>query len=100
ALSTTACSFPTNTQAQFNYTITVDSATTFNTGPHAACMPTTNDPRSFTTALVSGTGGQYCPTCDLGLCGQAPDQSITLMPGPYAGTLDVPGPQGNGPLDT
>ncbi len=99
SVSTPACSFPTNTAATFNYTIAIASAMTFNTGPHASCMPTSSDPSSFTSVSVVGSGGEYCPTCDLGTCGEDPGEMITLPAGNSMGSLNFPGRQWDGPSD-
>ena len=99
SVSTPSCSFATNTAATFNYTIAVTTATTFATGAHAACMPTSSDPSSFTSVEVSGSGGEYCPTCDLGICGEDPGEMITIAAGNYMGSLNFPGRMWDGPSD-
>jgi len=98
-VSTPTCSFVAGTAATFDYTINIQSTMAFMTGPHAACMATTSNPTSFVTTEVTGSGGRYCPTCDLGICSEDPGEMITLDPGNYTGSLNFPGRMWDGPSD-
>jgi hypothetical protein len=83
--------------ATFNYTVDVGSALSFTLGPHGACTATMNNPSSFISAFVTGSGGEYCPDCDQGTCPEDPGESITIPPGTYTGTFEFPGDAWDGP---
>jgi hypothetical protein len=97
-LDTPSCAMQSGTGATFNYVITVGSALSFAEGPHGACTPTsTTDPSSFVEVFVTGSGGQYCPACDVGTCSADPGEQISIPSGNYMGSFEFPGRSWNGP---
>jgi hypothetical protein len=95
--STPSCTMQSGSGGTFNYVVDVGSALSFTLGPHGACSATTNDPSSFVSAFVTGSGGEYCPDCDLGTCPEDPGESITIPVGNYTGTFQFPGDAWDGP---
>lgn len=96
-LDTPSCTMTAGTGALLSYTITTQQAVSFMYGPHAGCTPTEDNPSSFTAAEVTGQGGEFCPTCDVGTCGEDPGEMITIPAGSYPGSLNFPGREWDGP---
>lgn len=97
-LDTPSCTMQSGTGALLDYTIVTTSAIAFQYGPHGACIPTsTSDPSSFVTAEVTGSGGEYCPTCDVGTCNEDQGEPVMIPAATYQGSLNFLGRQWDGP---
>jgi hypothetical protein len=95
---TPSCTMESGSGGTFSYTLELGSALSFTLGPHGACSATMNDPSSFISEFVTGSGGaQYCPDCDQGTCPEDPGESITIPAGSYSGTFQFPGDSWDGP---
>ncbi len=97
-LDTPTCDMQPGTGGNLSYVISVGSALSFMDGPHGACTPTSmTDPSSFIQVFVTGSGGEYCPGCDLGTCSEDPGEQINIPAGTYMGSAEFPGRSWEGP---
>jgi len=97
------CTYAVGEGGTFRYEIRLAKDTTMHVPeiPACGCATYGADPMSFVSISISGTGGVgYCATCDVGCCGGAPEQTITLAARTCDDLLTWPGKQWAGPSDT